>query len=136
MSGARPAGSAISSPTSRPVEREGEQRAVRGERPARLERREPGAVVELRARAHEHAVHPDRAAQRGEVRHRVGPGAGREAEAAVEQPVPDLGRDAVIAEPHDLDVVHLAERDVHRQRVRQRVGGRPGSGAGGSKGCT
>ena len=43
----------------------------------------------LAAGVEEHAVHADRPAQRRIVRHRVGAGAGRQAEAEVQQAVPD-----------------------------------------------
>ena len=118
----RPASaSAISSPTSRPSSvNESSGPFVAKLRPA-LSAASQAPVVELAARAHEDAIHPDRAAQRREVRHGVGSRARRQAEAAVEQAIPDLRGRAVIAEPDDLDVVGLAERDVHRERVGDRV---------------
>jgi len=49
-----------------------------------------------------------RAAERREVRERVGPGARGHAVAAIEEPVPDLRRDEMVAVPHHFHVVDLA----------------------------
>ena len=91
---------------------ETEQRAVGGERAAGLER-----LVQLRGRCrrrdvHEHAVHANGAAQRCVIGHRVGARARGDAEAKIEQPVPDVGRGLVIGKADDLVIVDAAMGDV------------------------
>ena len=100
------------------IDFEAEQRAVAGERPAGLQRgleRLPGSSSP--ASVEEHAVHADRPAQRGVIGHRVGARAGRQAEAEVEQAVPDLRGRLVIGEADDLDIIDLAVGDVGGELV-------------------
>ena len=109
------------------VEQQAEQRAVAGEAVAGLQRIERAGRVALAAGVEEHAVHADRAAQRGVVGHRIGASAGGQAQAEVEQAVPHGGGGLVVGEAHHLDVVDLAFDDVGGQlvaehRVVRRVG--------------
>jgi len=78
-------------------------------------------MIGARPGVHVDPVHADRPAQRRVVGHGVGPRARRQAEAAVQEPVPNAGGGEVVAEPDDLEVVGLPERDTDRQVVRQRL---------------
>jgi hypothetical protein len=109
-------------PDGAPAQREIEQWTVGRKAPTGLERIKPAAVVERRAALHVHPIHSNRATQRREIRHRVGAGASRESEPAVQDPIPDVRRrHRIIHESQRLVVVHLAKRDVDRKLRRQRV---------------
>ena len=69
-------------------------------------------------------------AQTREVRERVRPARGGDPESTVQQPVPDLGSDEMVRVAHHLDVIDLAERDVHGQLVEEWCGGVGGIGLG------
>ena len=79
------------------------------------------AGVVFAAGLEEHPVHADRPAQRRIIGHRVGAGAGREAEAEIEQAIPDIGGRLVVGETDDLDIIDLAVGDVGRKLVAQRL---------------
>ena len=68
---------------------------------------------------HVDAVHADGPAQGGIVGHRVGPSSRGQPQAAIEQPVPDRGGAQMIGETHRLVVVHLAQRGVDDESVRE-----------------
>ena len=65
-----------------------------------------------------HAHETRWSSQAREVGKRIRAGGGGQAKTAVEQLVPDLRGDEVIAVSHDLEVVDLSHRDVDRQLVR------------------
>ncbi len=56
-------------------------------------------------------------AQRRKVRHRIGPRRSRDTKAEIQQAIPDRSCRQMVAESEDLEVVHFAERHVHRKRM-------------------
>src|SRR5439155_4415072 len=100
-----------------PAQGELEQRSIRHERPSRLETRHPAPTVERRTGSHEDAHQPRRTSQGGEVRKGVRARSRRYPEAAVQQPVPDSGRDEVVRISHHFHVIDLAKRRVYRKLI-------------------
>src|SRR5437867_4437718 len=84
-----------------------EQRPVRHERPSRLESREPAPRIEGGTRVHEYAHQAGRSTQAGEIREGIRTCRRRQPESAVEQAIPNLGRDEMVRLSYELEVVDL-----------------------------
>src|SRR5207247_11186656 len=106
--------------------RDPERVSVRHECPALLQYSDPAPLSGGGTRVHEHADQAGWPTQTGEIRESIGASGRRQAESAVEEAVPNLGRDEMVGVSHDLEVVDFPEGDVDWQLVpqwRSRVGG-------------
>src|ERR1700722_18745909 len=99
-----------------------QQRPIRRESPSCFDRFKPRLKL-LRSGGSFpiYAVQPYRPAQRGVVTHEICPCCGRQPETAVQQLVPYCRRGFMVGKANNLDVIHLAERDIGGQFKRDRV---------------